>query len=684
MAHGRALTEADDEEPVVVVSARLARRLVEEARGGGLEAGERASLEQVLGRVVTLNGQALTVVGVTAPAFQFPSARADAWIPAGTVRQQNPRCCGFTPVLCLKAGASVAAASDEVAALVRGLGEQMPRQLADTRVRVARLSDALVAPVRPALLTLMAAVVLLLVLACANVTNLLLARNTARAHELGVRRALGASRVRLVTDALAEGAVLAGAAGVAGVVLASMLVSALQAAWPDAFPRLEYVRLDGATVLFALTTSTVVTMVLGVLPVLPAGNVQPSLVVSQRSSTSHRGVRLMLRGLSVAQLAVSVVLVVVAVLLGRSLVALAGTDVGIDTRQVATASLGLAMDRALTDAQQVALVDRVLERLSAAPDVVAVGIGAARPPDTSRMALTLNRSDAPEARANYMAAAIPATPGYFQALGIRLERGRLFTDADTLDAPPVVVLSAEAARRLFPEGDAVGQRVQLPVLRDGQTSTEDMTVVGVVSSVKYGGLEQDAGDAVYRPFAQQAWRAVFVAARMTGEPSAFTARVAREVAAVDPEITVSGVATLESVLADITAPPRLRTWMLGALAGAAVLIAAVGLFGVLAYSVSQRRRELGVRMALGADAERIRRMVRREGLWLSGLGAAVGLAGAAGASRLVASLLYATSPTDTASFVLAAAGAVMVGLIASDLPARRAARVNPTEALKAE
>jgi putative ABC transport system permease protein len=412
--------------------------------------------------------------------------------------------------------------------------------------------------------------------------------------------------------------------------------------------------------------------------------VQATLKAGVRGSTAHPRTRIALRAAAVAQFAIAVVLLVAAALLGRSLTALMRTDIGVTPENVATASLNLAMDRTLTDRQQVDLVNRVVDRIAAAPGVVAAGVGTARPPDASRMRLTLNRSNDPTAGASYGAAGVPATPGYFAALDIRLERGRLFTNADADGATPVAILSADSARRLFGSQDPVGQRIGLPVLRDGRSRREDMTIVGVTANVKYAGLDRIADDVVYRPFAQQPWRSVFLVARTSGDPEMLASQLRREIAAIDKAITVSEVMTLNEAVADAVAHPRLRSLLLASFATMAILIAGVGLYGVIAYSASQRRGEIGVRMALGADNRRITLMILREGLGLAVIGCALGSAAARGAARLLANLLFGIAPTDPASFALAAAGVVAAGLAASYLPARRAARTDPLAVLRTE
>jgi putative ABC transport system permease protein len=671
LALGRGLVPSDDLQPVAVISERLWRRVY-------------AGAPDVLGRTVMLTGRAHAIVGVAASSFQVPTPRTDLWIPAGYFRGRAPGCCSFTPILRLTPGSPATDATREIAVIAERLAAALPRWLGGIRVRVVGLRDVIVGDTRPALLVLGAAVGLLLVLACANVANLLLARAAARAHETSLRRALGAPRRRLVFHALAESLVLAASGGLAGVALAAIAVRALKAASFAPLPRLDAVEVDATTLLFALAAAAASTAAIALFPALQSGEISPSLNARHRGIASSRAGRLALRALTVAQLAISIVLLVGAALLGRSLAALMRVDLGIAPEQVATASLNLSMGRRLTDQQQIDLVDRVVERIASLPEVGAAGAGTARPPDASRMRLTLNRRDDPNARASYQASAVPATPGYFRALGVRLERGRVFTGADTIQAPPVVMMSAGTARRLFGDQDPVGRTIGLPVLRDGKAARETMTVVGITADVKYGGLDRAADDVVYRPFAQQAWRSVFLVARTSGDPAALASRLRREIAAVDRAITVADVTTLEAVLSDATARPRFRALVLGAFAGLAILIATVGLYGVVAYTVSQRAAEIGVRMALGADGRRIRRMVLREGMVLALAGGALGLVGAHALTRLLATLLFGIAPTDPVSYALAAAGVIAAGLVASCVPAARAARADPLVVLRAE
>ncbi len=665
---GRGLTHADDLQPTVVISTRLWQRIF-------------AGAADVVGQTITLNGELFTIAGVASRTFQIPGASTDVWVPAGFAQARNTRCCSFTAIGRLAPGATAAAATEEMAAVARSLAAEHS-SLEGVRVQVVGLHDLIESEARPALLMLTAASCLLLVLACANVMNLLLVRHTARTHETAVRRALGASRGRLVALALAESAVLAAIATGLGVALATTVVRILKTRLPAAVPRLDAVQVDGTVLGFAVCAAALSTLAIGLLPALRSDDMLAGLRAGRRGATTSGRARAALRTASVVQLAISVVLLVGAALLGRSLVALLHTDLGITTDRVATASLNLSMNRALTDDQQVELVGRVVDRIASLPHVTAAGVGSARPPDASRMVVTLNRPGRPDGGDAYRAVAVPATPGYFHALGVRLERGRLFADSDDALAPPVVILSADTARRLFHGEDPLGRTIRLPWVRDGRNVGAEMTVVGITANVKYSGLDAEADDLVYRPFAQQAHRAPFLVARTTGDPAVLAGQLRGEIGAVDPAIVVADVATLDDVLADVTSSPRFRTFVLTGFAAMALIIAGVGLYGVIAYSVSQRTGEIGIRMTLGADGRRIRTMVLREGLVLGLVGTVAGAIAAWSLTHLLVHLLYGIAPTDPTSFALAVGGIVTACLVASYVPAARAARTDPVVVLR--
>ena len=661
---GRALGAADDNGIAVVVSERLARRLFGDP-------------SRAVGQSLTLSSRAYTVAGVAGPDFQFPSNKTDVWMPSGLARSLSPRCCGFRMLARLAPGAEIGGATSEVAAAAPTLGAGAGE--AGMHARAIRLRDQIVGAIEPALLVLFAAVALVLVIGCANLLNLLLARQVAREREAAIRAALGASRARLVAEALLEAGLLAAAGVTAGLVLAIGVVALLKRWQPAGVPRLDAIRLDAPVLLFSLAVAALTALAAGLLPAWRSGVARPGFAAPTATSGVHR--RRVRRLLCAAELAISMVLLVGAALLGRSLVRLMHTDLGVHSAGVVTASMNLAFGGRPTDAMALERVTRVLARISQLPGVTAAGAGTSLPPNASRIVVTLRRAGE---SVDYRAAAVVATPGYFDALGMRLVSGRLFTPGDDLDHPPVMIMNVDTAKRFFGPGDPIGRTLSLPVLRNGRNISEDMTLVGIVSNVKYSGLDAAADDAVYRPFAQQAWVAPYLVARTAGDPRGLVPVLGRAIAEADPGAVVSDVRSLDEIVSDAASAPRFRTLLLGAMAALALAIAIVGLYGVMAHSVAQRTKEVGIHMALGARRSAVLWMVLREGLAVAGAGVAAGVALSVLSTRLLRGLLYGVAPTDMVSYGIAAASLFTVAAIATYIPARHAASVDPLVALRHE
>jgi len=661
---GRALGAADDNGTAVVVSERLARRLFGDP-------------SRAVGQSLTLSSRAYTVAGVAGPDFQFPSNKTDVWMPSGLARSLSPRCCGFRMLARLTPGAEIGGATSEVAAAAPTLGAGAGE--AGMHARAIRLRDQIVGAIEPALLVLFAAVALVLVIGCANLLNLLLARQVAREREAAIRAALGASRARLVAEALLEAGLLAAAGVTAGLVLAIGVVALLKRWQPAGVPRLDAIRLDAPVLLFSLAVAALTALAAGLLPAWRSGVARPGFAAPTATSGVHR--RRVRRLLCAAELAISMVLLVGAALLGRSLARLMHTDLGVHSAGVVTASMNLAFGGRPTDAMALERVTRVLARISQLPGVTAAGAGTSLPPNASRIVVTLRRAGE---SVDYRAAAVVATPGYFDALGMRLVSGRLFTPGDDLDHPPVMIMNVDTAKRFFGPGDPIGRTLSLPVLRNGRNISEDMTLVGIVSNVKYSGLDAAADDAVYRPFAQQAWVAPYLVARTAGDPRGLVPVLGRAIAEADPGAVVSDVRSLDEIVSDAASAPRFRTLLLGAMAALALAIAIVGLYGVMAHSVAQRTKEVGIHMALGARRSAVLWMVLREGLAVAGAGVAAGVALSVLSTRLLRGLLYGVAPTDMVSYGIAAASLLTVAAIATYIPARHAAAVDPLIALRHE
>jgi putative ABC transport system permease protein len=676
---GRALGPSDDMTASIVISERLWRRLY---AGSANALGQNVMLHSRRGdgsQREQWRRTPFTIVGVARSSLQFPSPQTDVWTAAGFIRTLNPRCCSFLPLARLSSRATLNQATTEVNILAQALSTTNAAAHRGLLARAIGLHEQLVLAVQPSLLILMAAVAMVLIVACANVTNLLLARNVTRAREIAVRLALGASRARLVVQSVIEGGLLVTLGGGAGMLLAAGMVKTLHRLKPTDIPLLEAVRLDVPVLLFGCAVAAVATLITGLVPALQSersialrmsGN---GMMSSPAGSRAHRA-------LLVLEVAVSVVLLVGATLLARSLVYLLYTDLGVVTDRVITASMSLTLDRELGGAQQIALTNRVLDRLRELPGVSSVGVGTSLPPNESRILLTLTGNNA----VDYQASAVPSTPGYFSALGVHLLKGRFFTDSDDADHPPVMIMSSDTARHFFGDSDPIGRTLFLPIFRDGTQRQTTMTLVGVIDNVKYSGLERPPGNVIYRPFAQQPWPNVFLVARTDGDTTALRTTLQRQIAAVDRAIAVSAISTLDDVVSEAAGPPRFRTLLLAALALLALALAIVGLYGVVSYSVSQRTTEIGIRMALGGTTRDVVTMIVGEGMALALGGVVIGVAGAYALSRTLAALLYGVGPSDPVSFALASGSFILFAVLASYVPARRATRIEPAVALRAE
>jgi putative ABC transport system permease protein len=659
---GRGL--ADDDRTSVVIGERLARRLF------GTETG--------VGRPLTIDSRPYEIVGIARRDFEFPSAKTDVWLPAIESQAHS-----YVTLARLNPGVSQAQAAADVNGVLTSLGAKTPRVYAGARAAVIGVRDELTGDARAALWLLLASVGLLLAVACANATTLLLARNAARSREAAIRVALGASRRQLCVQSLSEAGRLVAAGAALGLLVAAGLVDALRSLEPAGVPRLnaDAVLVDWPAFLFALTVAAATTVVTGLLPAIRSGNVVESIKTGAPGMSLGLHRRRLHNGLVVVQLAVSVMLLVGASLFGRSLVRLMTTDLGVRTDRVATAAINLSYQRSLTDAQQTALLQTVVDRIRTLPDVQAAGAGASLPPGASTIVLTLKRSGD---TIDYQATAVPATPGYFAALGTQILKGRLFSEADGDNSRQVMIMTAATARRFFDVDDPIGKTMTLPVLRNGVATNADVTLVGVIANVKYSGLQAAPDDAVYRPLRQQPWPRVFLVARTGGDPDGLASMLRREIAAVDPGIAVSSVSTLDAIVAGEAAEPRFRSALLMAFAAVTLGIASVGLYGVVAHTVSQRTNEFGVRMAFGAGPGDLLTLVLLEGARLAAAGLALGIGGALAATRIVAGLLYGIEPTDRVSFGLASAVLLLVAAAATYLPARRASRLSPAAALRAQ
>jgi putative ABC transport system permease protein len=570
--------------------------------------------------------------------------------------------------------------------IARRLERAYPSSNAGWGVQLVGLQERIVGEIRPALLVFMGAVGLVLLIACANVANLMLARVASREREVTIRAALGATRRRLVRQLLTESVLLALAGGALGLVLAVWGVRGLQALEPGTIPRLDEIGVNGRAFVFALALSVATGLLFGFVPAIRVlrYDLRAGLGETGRALSGHRAAGRTRALLVLAEVALACVLLVGAALLLRSFVRLQRVDPGFTSRAILTARLTLPRSRYDDPSRQAAFADELLEGVRNLPGVASAALASDAPlgdgPPYWSFAVAGVEQPPPEVVQD--AVVFRTTPDYFRTFAIPLVRGRLYDASDRGDAPPVAVISEALARRYWPDRDPLGARITLGNPAD--TASVWMTIVGVVGDVRQEGPTSPAYPQLYLPLAQVSSRSLLIALRATGAPLALTPAVKRVLAAIDPNLALSRVVTMDERLAGALARPRVNAVLLGGFAATALVLAALGIYGVIAYSAAQRTRELGIRMALGARADDVLRLVLRQGMVPVVAGLTLGLGGAAVASRVLRGLLYGVGDTDPISYAAVAAFLAAVSLAASYLPARRAALADPAVALRNE
>lgn len=640
-------------------------------------------------RQVQLSGEPYTVVGIAPPNFGQQN-KVDVWIPMAFKPDETSNDARgahyITTVGLLRPGVTVAQADAEMRVIASQLATQYPNSNKGWTVFVMSMLDYSVRNVRVVLYTLLGAVGCVLLIACANIANLLLARATARHREISIRAALGAGRGRLVRQLLTESVLLAFFGGIAGLILADWGLAALLALAPPTLPRTSNIHLDGAVVAFSLVLSLVTGIIFGAAPAWLAAHtdVNEALKQGARGSTEG-GVRGRFRSaLVILEIAFALVLLSGAGLLARSFMALTHVDPGFVPENATVLRLALPEKKYGKPEQQTAFVDSLVERLQALPGVQATGVTQAMPliGDYVLAFAIEGRPELPPSdwpSTNYYA----VTPEYFRAMGIRLIRGRVFTTRDDARAPRVAVINETLARQFFPNEDPIGHRINIPNDAPG-TPPVWREIVGIVADIKQYGVDKETTSQSYEPFAQSPFDSLNIVLRTSGSPAAMLSALRPAVYAVDKDQPIGSIRPLEEIMAEKISQQRFAMMLLSVFSIVALVIAAVGIYGVMAYSVVQRTGEIGIRMALGAQTRDVLRLVLTQAGKLVGIGLLAGLVTTFATSRAMASILFRTSahdPLTLTSITILLAG---VALVACLLPARRATKVNPIEALRVE
>jgi putative ABC transport system permease protein len=668
---GRAFTDAEDRTgaAVVVISYGLWQRRF--AGDGG-----------VLGKTIPMSGSMRTIIGVMPRRFVFRNRDVDYWVPIHfspeDAAQRNSHY--LNVVARLSPAVSAETARTDMQAVARQLGKEYPQSNGRLGAVVVPIREDLLGDVHLELVVLMAAAGCVLLIACANLASLLLARSTNRRGELAIRASLGATTGQLVRQMTTEGIVLAIAGGVVGLAFAPLSMRLIEQLIPTSMPALDRVSVSGPVLLFTLALSVVTGMLFSLVPAFESA--RASLIAGL-----HHAGRLALgrhrfgSAMVVVQVAVAMALLVSAALLLRTLTNLRGIDLGFKPDRVLTLRTTLPLEKYSDKARRVAFYERVLADVRALPGVENAGYVSTMPfqsiGNTRSYQYDAGLGEGEPTDALFRV----GTTTYLQTLGVEVVTGRLLDDRDGTDAPRAVVVNETLARRHWPNESAIGHRLSFS--RPGPDAIW-FTIVGVVKDVRERGYEREMKPGVYVSFAQSDGNPENLLVRVKGNPRALTTSIRRIVSAVDPEQPVAAVRTLEDLVDLDIADRRQQLTLLGAFAGLALILSGIGLYGLLAYNVSERRREIGVRMALGAQARTVIGAIVGRGLLLTMLGLAAGLAIAAIAGRTMQSLLYGVGAADPVAFAASAALFTIIALLASALPALRAARVDPMMALREE
>ena len=666
--------------PVVMISAELWQRRF-------------AANPQIIGTSIMLAGEPHTIVGVLPAGFQFPSSGVDVWVTkpserAGMAAESRP----ISPILRifgrLKSEVSIQQANAELAVFMQAYAVAHPAMLDakhDPPDTLQPLKVELVSDVRSKLWMLFGAVGFVLLIVCANIGSLLLARATSRAKEFAVRAAIGAGRARIIRQLLAESVLLAFIGGVLGTALAAIGLRVIRGMTFVDLPRVGEIRMDGTVLGFALVISLVTGVLFGLLPSLIAS--RPDLAAILRGSGEDAGTMKSARWFSsrgllvVGQVALSVVLLIGASLLIESLAHLQKVDPGFQSSGILTMKISLPSTRYDTNEKKIAFYEELISKAKAQPGVRNAAITWILPM-TGWAGSPVQLAAQPPLKLNQRPIAVleAITPEYFHTMGIALRRGREFTAHDTAHSSPAVIIDESMARVFWPQypngPDPIGQTVLIGI------RPQPIEIVGVVADVLQSGRDQAPRAEMYRPYTQMPMQASMLAVRTNGDPHSFTNTIRNQVLAIDRDQPVSSVSTMDEVVEESEGQLRLIMRLLGVFAGAATLLTVIGLYGVIAYSVVQRTKEIGIRTALGAQRGDVLKLIVRQGLWLALIGVVVGMIAGFALTRVMKDLLFHVSATDPTTFIGVSLLFVVVALLASYVPARRAGGIDPLVILR--
>jgi putative ABC transport system permease protein len=677
-SRGRTFTDEEGQaghEQVVVVKQSLWER-------------RYASDPNLIGRQIMIDGKAYTVVGILPKEFNFPINGSELWTPlVFDAKEQGDRDGHYLQVIGrLKPGVTTAQAQAEIDGISQRAQAQFPETNSGRSGLIEGLNESYTRGSRVYLNVLMGSVVFVLLIACANVANLLLVRSTSRQKEIAVRMALGGSRLRLIRQLLTESLVLAFLGAALGLLVSVWGLEFIKGSIPPGFtqfiPGWEKLHLDTTVLLFTLVITLLTGMVFGLAPALQATrlNLNESLKESGKGASSG-GSRNRLRSLLVvAEIALSLVLLVGAGLMIRSFVQLMRSDLGVNASNVLTMELSIPRLKYPEEQQRVNFYQELVGRVQNLPGVTEAAAVNYVPMGRSSSSSNFRIDGQPappkgkEPYADYRV----VTRRYFEAVGTPVRQGRAFTEADKKDSPLVVIINEQLARRYFPKGDALGKRL---IVNEKEGALE---IVGVAADVKNDDLDEEAEMTVYRPFGQEPWWSMALVVRTNSDPAQLAPAVRGEVRAIDPEQPVYNVKTMEQIVDESISAKRVAMMMLGFFAFGALLLATIGIYAVMSYAVTARAHEIGIRMALGAQPLDILKLIIRQGLLLTLAGVGLGLLGAFLLTRAMTEMLYGVNPTDPLTFVGISVLLSVVAFMACYIPARRATRVDPMTALRYE